>query len=90
MASSFRFLAPLVVLPAAFRFRNVRRLPLFRSSGKEDNQLVAVVSEINAVAGTEIHPPLKDPRANSLRVAEVSLRNAVEGGCDFRGSDRVC
>lgn len=75
--------------PTAFRFRNVSWLSLFRPAGKEHNQLVAVLSEINTVAGAEIDTPFKDSRADRLHVAEVSFRNAVKGGRNLGGTDRV-
>ena len=57
--------------------------------GKENNHLVALPSEIDTVARTEIDPPFKDSGTNLLHVAEVSLRNAVESGRDLSGADCV-
>src|SRR5579863_3275507 len=68
-----RFLSALVVLPPVNCQLDVSLLPLLRPTTEKDDDLVPVLAEINPVAGTEIEPVFKHPKANSLNITEIAL-----------------
>ena len=75
------FLLPLpllVVIPSVKRQTDIDLLALFRSTTQKNHNLFAVFSKVNAVAGTEIDPALKNTSADTLDVGKVPKPNAVQ------------
>lgn len=65
------------------------RLAFLRSAAQQDHEPIAVLSEVNAIAGSESDPVFKDPTAHAFDVREIALLNSRQGCRDARGGVMV-
>ena len=66
-------LAPPVFLPEVLGSLDIPLLSLLGPTAQEDDQGIAVLAEIDPVAGAEVYPVLEDASAHTLSVREIAL-----------------
>lgn len=74
------FLAFLVILPIVNRQGNIVALSLLRATDKQNHERVAILAEVNAVAGTEINfciqiRPIRNQREKTNETASYKSPN---------------
>lgn len=79
-------LSPLVVFPTLQRKRDVVLLAPFGSPAEENDDLLAVLSEVHAVPGAEVDPALVNAGANAFDVGEVTQPDAIKSRGDLSRS----
>ena len=84
-----QLLLPPVVFPASEGEFDIALLAVLGSPGKKDDDALAVLTEVNPVARSEINPALEDTRTNTLHVGEVPQPYSVKGSCHFSRGFRV-
>jgi len=60
--------------------RNVPVLAFFYSASEKDNDRISVLPEVDAVARSEINPPLVNAGANTPDALEITLFDPDRGG----------
>src|SRR5580658_4339189 len=83
------FLALLVVLPASDGGLDVSLLALFETTAQQQNQPVAILAKINAVARAEVQLVFENPGSNAFNVREVAMRHADHGSCRLGGRGSI-
>jgi hypothetical protein len=63
-------------------------LACFRAAAEQDDKAVAVLAEVDAVAGAEVDLVFDDPAADAFEVGRVSLTDARDGNRDL--GSRLC
>jgi hypothetical protein len=59
---------------------DVPLLALLRATGQQDYERLAILSEIDPVSGTEIHPVLEHAAADTFYIREIALPDPNQGG----------
>lgn len=75
MASLACFLTSLVARPKGLGLLDVLRLLLFRAAREEHDKFLAVLIEVETVAGSECDPPFGDALSCRLHVSQVPVPN---------------
>jgi hypothetical protein len=73
-----------VVFPIRLCLAEVFRLALLRATRKQNNELVAVPPEVNAVSGATIDLIVENTVTNRFDVGQVTIRNPLQRRCCFR------
>ena len=58
-------------------------LVLLCSAANQDNELIAMFSEIDSITGAEINSTFKDAGTDSLRVRKFTLLDQNQRGCNL-------
>jgi hypothetical protein len=77
-------LSSLVFGPAGLGGQDVFALPLLGATCEQDDQRLAILSEVNPIAGPEIHFQLGYTTTDALHVRAIALRKPVQGKVDSR------
>jgi len=77
-------LPPLIFRPKPLGPLDVRVLPLLRSAGEQDHQLVAVATKIEPIPGPPIDPLLLHASTHALDVREITKAEPLDCNRHFR------
>src|SRR5208282_5303718 len=77
-------LPSLVVLPVGPGRIDVVLLPFLGPAAEQDNKALAILTEIDPVAGPEVDAIFKDAPAYAFHIGEVPLRHPSNGDGDLR------
>jgi hypothetical protein len=83
-SSATECLSILVFDPAGLGIHDVFALPLLGAAAEQDDEHLAVPSEVNSIAGSEIHFQLGHTAADAFHVRAITLRKSVQGNADLR------
>src|SRR5487761_1365583 len=79
----------LVFSPRSFGILYILVLPFLCTAPKQDDELIAVLAEINPIAWAEVDLVFRDPFANGLNRGRIASGNAFQSHGGFGGGCNV-
>src|SRR5271156_5482295 len=75
--------------PDIVRFRDIDRLPFLDATADQDDECLAVLAEVNAVAWPPVELVFRNAFAGRLDVREIALGDFLQGQRHLHGRHRV-